>query len=155
MKSQVHTVSVSLLFLIGLVLMIMAFFWGEPILRSSVETSSSVLAETFLKKLDSEIRSVVSYGGVAELNFEGPGILEVRPEEDLVEIKFRATTEFPENWTYLRNTTSVLRERKDGDMFVIQLFYRDIDIVASGKFALSEGVVTIRRKDGKVELELI
>ncbi|NOZ82111.1 MAG: hypothetical protein GXO63_03085 [Candidatus Micrarchaeota archaeon] len=146
MKAQVHVVTLTLLFLIGLVLLLIAFFWGEPILRGNVEEARISAATVFLKRLDTTIRDVLRSGGEETISFDIAGTIMIGEDNKKIVLLLPAS-EFPENWLYIRNTSSVIRGKKDERGVIFELFYRypELVFVPKDRLAISSGTIILKK----------
>lgn len=166
MKSQSEILSFSLLFLVSIILIFFAFFWGKPILEKNIDGNRIILAEQFIRDLDSKIQVVSKFGGREVIEFNLYGDLELIQNEsynDIIEFRMPITLELPEKWVFLENSTVIIREIKQGDVFKIQLFYsirsnkKDfvIDLFSDGNTITSGGSIAIEKNETIIEEDII
>jgi uncharacterized protein YjbK len=140
MKAQTEIISFSLNILILFVLVTYAYIWGTDIFRENVDRAKLSSIEKFIKELDSRIQWVAKFGGKDRMVLNLPATIEFKENKtneiyNLIEIRTKFTSEFPENWFYIntenfekigkiKDSESLIRERKIGKTLVAQLFYR-------------------------------
>jgi len=156
MKGQSEVMIFVLLFVIGLMIFIIAMFWGWGIFQQNMDMGKVAAAENFMRKLNDEISGLIKYGGSQSLDYNLDGAVEL-VNDRVIEIRTPVSIELPRDWieitpsVYKRTIDSeeifvegfpYIREMLDGDIFKIQLIYPppyDTGILCLEGYNISQG----------------
>ncbi len=133
-KGQTEILNTTLFFSIAVILFFSAFIWGSAIISGNSEEAKLFASEQFMRSLDSKIQNVAKNGGVETLRIISPATIRIA-QDNTIEYLFQGKASAPQEWLYLQGDESgevgitgqpsVIRERKEGDRIVMQLYYRN------------------------------
>ena len=136
MKAQSELLNFMILLLILIVMMFASYLWAIPIFESNSDIAKKNTAEHFIRDMDSKIRSVAKFGGYETMDYNLDGILQIMENatDRWIEYKTVFSPEFTDAWFYMSGNesfevaqtdiSSIIRERKKGNMLYIELWYR-------------------------------
>ncbi len=140
-KGQSEIVSFVLLFLIGVTLFMTAIVWGRGSFERNLDINKIASTETLIKELDSNIQTVARFGGRKEMEYRSDStvILNDIGSEDTIEMRAVIQETLPSYWVNLTtpDSFSLIREKLEGDIFIVQLSYPNrqiygIDLFTTG-----------------------
>lgn len=143
MKGQSEVMIFVLLFAIGLMIFIIAIFWGWGIFQQNMDIGKVAAAENFMRKLNDEISNLIKYGGSTSLDYNLDGTIELI-SDDTIEFKTTVNLELPTYWINLTPTDMSsfenkyveglpsIREMLDGNLFKIRLTYPPREYYSEG-----------------------
>lgn len=159
-KGQSEIVTFVLLFLIGVSLFLSAVVWGRSSMERNADIARIAATESFMKELDNDIQSVAKFGGEMIINYKSDGTILLNDigSQDTVEIRTEVAGELPKYWVNLtsQESFSLIREKLEGNMFIIQLSYPNkitygIDLFTQGPYEASPQMVAIEKNSTYID----
>ena len=128
MKAQAEIVTFVLLFLVGVTIFVAATTWGKSISDKNLDVAKITASETFMKKLDSAVQSVVKFGGSQTINYNLNSPIELTDSglDDSVKILLPITTDIIPNYRVPISSpgaAGLIEEWRDNSNFRIELKY--------------------------------
>ncbi|MBU5574910.1 MAG: hypothetical protein QXF15_01880 [Candidatus Aenigmatarchaeota archaeon] len=144
MKSQVEPIVFILLLLIVLILILTAMLWGRDIIQNNIDAGRLSRAEQFIVNLDNLIQNIAQNGGSEKIEYPLDADIYITDEctgitplelDKCIQIEQKNSLSLQEKWTYINtenpnkygsfnDSISIIREKKEGDKVIIQLYYR-------------------------------
>lgn len=81
-------------------------------------------AQSFMAKLDNKIQDIIKFGGTDSLDFNIQATIEIVGSET-IEMKSPISVDIPEEWLNIHEDGSIIREKMEGSLYRIQLYYPD------------------------------
>ncbi len=122
MKGQSEIIVFVLLFIIGVSLFISAIMWSRGMFDRNSDMAKLNLAESFMRNIDGKIQNIIKFGGQDSIQYGFDATIEL-VGSDTIEIRTPLSVDIPDQWVNIQSSPSIIREKKDGDMFRIQLYY--------------------------------
>ncbi len=134
MKAQTEVASMTLFFLIAMVMLFSVFAWGNSVIGSNSDEAKLFASEQLVRDLDSKIQNVAKNGGIEIIKIK-PSASIIIAEGNIIEYSFQGRVDMPQEWLYIYSEDSaevgiseppsVIREKKDNNIIKIQLYYRN------------------------------
>lgn len=122
MKGQTEIIVFVLLFIVGVSLFMSAIIWSRGIVDRNSDVVQLNSAEVFMKNLDSQIQSVISFGGQDQIVYNIDAPIELIGS-NIIEIQSQLSVNIPNQWISLKENGSIIRETMQRGLFRIQLYY--------------------------------
>jgi hypothetical protein len=140
MRGQAQVVVYVLLFLISLLLVFSAVSWGRGVSARHTDVGRITAVESFARALDSMIQSVARHGGSGSISYPLDATIALVDADlnDRIEISMPIEMGLAEYWLNLTPPESIgmIRERKEGVLFRLQLSYPPCRAPAKPCFAI-------------------
>ena len=149
MRGQGEVIVFILLFMISIVLFVSATFWSKDIFQQNVDVAKVKNAENFIRELDSNIQSIIKFGGSKDVRYTLDGTIGL-VDNQTIEVRVPVGIPLPTSWINLSADSShYIQERLEGDTFKIQLKYPDsdysIDLFTDGTRLAVPSYVSVER----------
>jgi len=162
MKGQTEIIVFILLFLIGVSLFMASIIWSRSILDRNTDVMTLNTAESFMNKLDDKIDNIIRFGGKDSLNYNLDATIEIKEIDEIIEIKTPLDVALYDEWVNLKENGSIIRERMEGNLFRIQLYYPgtpyDVDLFTEGPRIATPTTVLVEKissdEPGKIRIKV-
>jgi hypothetical protein len=122
MRAQSESVVFILLFIISIFLFTFATVWSRDIFQENVDFARLESSEKFIKDLDRNIMNIIRFGGFKEMNYNLDGTIEL-VNSSIIGVSVPTSMELPTDWINISEDTSYIREKKEGNLLLLQVVY--------------------------------